>query len=374
MADKTGAKPKITLRTRRQGEDNPKLRQLFEDGEAMRVDLALVRRDEGQPRSLDSVMEGIEALADNIAAVGMIEVPCYRITDDGSYVIVTGERRTAAARHLGWTDILARVKRFDAEGLRKLRKIQYFENDPRFKKHLTPFEDALFWRKFVDDSFAGSVAEAAEDMGVSAALVHNKLAILKAEPEVAEFIHAHVKDSSAASELVAIHKEDPNVAKQWMDDLVAGNLANVRGSIKLLKKAVSGKKRGGQRPGTAKGEAVPPVAETGTDEQDKFVNRARPVEPAVVTAQGINKVLLDEKRLLSRVALGGHQGLYLGGAFLSVAQGVPFGHALADIAKLDDDAYQLFYQILSLSENGAGQDGLFAPLIKKVSMLLEPKG
>lgn len=367
MADK----PKITIRTKRHGEDNPKLKQLFDDGDIMRIELSLVRRDEGQPRSLDNVMENIAELAENISSVGMIEVPCYRISDDGTYVIVTGERRTAAARHLGWTDILARVKRFNPEDVRKLRKIQYFENDPRFKKHLTPIEDALFWRKFVDESFAGSVAEAAADMGVSAALVHNKLAILKANVELTSFIHDHISDSSVASELVTIHKDAPEKAQEWMGDLLSGKLTNVRGSIKNLKKEARGNKS--KQTAIKQNDHDLQQKQPEINQQTASVNRTKLVEPVVVTTQGINKVVLDEKTLLSLVAIGDFQGKYLGGAFLSVVERTPFELTLADIPKLDDNAYQLFYQILSLSENIAGQQDIFKPLIEKISFLTNVK-
>lgn len=365
------AKSKPIIRTRRQGEENPKLKQLFEDGETIRVDLSLVFRDEGQPRSFDDVLDGIEEFAANIASVGMLELPCYRLMNDGTFKIVTGERRTEAARRLEWPDILARVKRFDNEDLRKLRKIQYAENDPRFNKPLNPVDDALFWRNYIDEYFKGSVADAAADMGLTASLIHNKLIILNAKPELAEFIKVHLKDTSTAADLVSVSKDEPEAAQAWMDDLIREAIPNKRASIKKLKKEVSLKKR---LPSVVK--KRPEAASSKKKDEPlqavkNITNKARVVEPAIVLPQGVNKFILDEKILLSRVTSGDFIGKYLGSAFLSVVNKTPFDFSLGAIVDLDDASYQLFYQILDVSANINGNKKEIGKLVKKITALLQ---
>lgn len=366
-------KPKPVIRTSRQGEDNPKLKQLFEDGETMRVDLALVVRDELQPRSFDNVMDGIDEFAREIEKVGMIEVPQYRIMDDGTYQIVTGERRTTAARRLGWETILARVKRFDKDDLRKLRRIQYSENDPRYKRPLSPIDDAKWWRSHIDEFFEGSIEKAAEDVGVTANLVYKKLAILNANPELKTFINENIKDSSLACDLVSLYNDEVDQAKSWMREYLSGGLVNVRGSIKAIKREIKAKKKA---PTVVKARPDAKTSQALSEKHDVLdvvivPDKVRPKQDAVITVEGVSKFLLDEKLLLARVTTGDFPGQYLGRAFLSVTKKLPFELSLGSICDLDSDAYQLFFQILDLGENATRYQKELNRLGKKITALLD---
>lgn len=371
-------KIKPIIRTSRQGEENPKLKQLFEDGETMRVELSLVARDELQPRSFENVMDGIEDFAKEIEKVGMIEVPQYRIMDDGTYQIVTGERRTTAARILGWETILARVKRFDKDDLKKLRRIQYSENDPRYKRPLSPVDDANWWRSHIDEFFDGSIEKAAEDVGVSANLVYKKLAILNATSELKTFINENIKDSSLASDLVSLYTDAPDQAKTWMQNYISGGLVNVRGSIKAIKREIKAQKKAPTavkvRPVPSEIDYKPSQAITekhGAKDVVIVQDKIRAKQEAVITVEGVSKFLLDEKLLLSRVTAGDFFGQYLGRAFLSVTQKLPFEFSLGSISDLDSSAYQLFFQILDLGENAHRYEKELNRLGKKITALLD---
>lgn len=373
-------KPKPVIRTSRQGEENPKLKQLFEDGETMRVELALVVRDELQPRSFENVMDGIEDFAREIEKVGMIEVPQYRIMDDGTYQIVTGERRTTAARKLGWETILARVKRFDKDDLKKLRRIQYSENDPRYKRPLSPVDDAKWWRSHIDEFFEGSIEKAAEDVGVSANLVYKKLAILNAPPELKTFINENIKDSSLACDLVSLNSDAPDQAKSWMQEYVSGGLVNVRGSIKAIKREIKAKKNA---PTVVKVRPVlpnpgidtkPAQALTEKHEVPDVViipDKIKPKPETIITVEGVSKYVLDEKLLLAHVTAGDFPGQYLGRAFLSVTKKLPFELSLGSISDLDKTAYQLFFQILDLGDHVSRYEKELSRLGKKITALLD---
>lgn len=364
-------KSQVSIKTGRQGEANKLLQQFYEDGELMRVDLALVFRDENQPRSLESVLEGIEKFAELLKWQGILHPPVYRILGDGTYRVVDGERRTTVARRNGDVDILAICKKFSDEDIKKIYELQYSANDPDNNKALSPLEEANWWRNYSDRYFEGNVVLASAEMKVSSTLVFAKLSILKASPEIATFVKEHLNDSTAAADLVSVESKDPALAKAWMADYLSDSLGNKRQSIKNIKKALVAKERGvtvvKPRSGNAQPKpkvAVAPVV-LGTD-----INK-REVEKVVIAPSAISAYLLDEKILLKRVSVNDMQGAFLGRAYLSAINNIPFDGSLGAIADLDGEAYQLFYQVLELVINIKGNEKELGKLAKKIASLLE---
>jgi ParB/RepB/Spo0J family partition protein len=79
---------------------------------AQALDVSLIDDNPHQPRL---IAEGIDELADNIAAVGQIQPISVRHGEAGRYILTAGQRRLAAIRKLGQATILANVD--DGTGL-----------------------------------------------------------------------------------------------------------------------------------------------------------------------------------------------------------------------------------------------------------------
>ena len=382
----------MKIKTSRQGAGNPLLLQMLSDGELMRVELSLVDRDENQPRAMESVMEGIVEFATEIKRDGLIQYPVYNIKDNGRFTIVVGERRTAAFRINNEESIPAICKKFTQDEVRQIWEIQYAENDTRNNKPLKPLEDAMWWQNYMDMYCGGSIEQAAAAREVSKSYIYQKIGILKATPELIEFVKESINDYSSAYELAILEAADYDKAHAWINEFKSGNIDNLRGSIKGIKQKQKQESKPKKpvppivkvRPGRAEPASDVAVLEKPKPERDTDIpaetptvgnvaipGRVRPVSETVITAQGVSKVLLDEKLLLTLVTRGDFAGLYLADAFLSVSKRTPFQHSLHDIANLDDVAYQLFFQILDLSENTSRHESWLARLEKKIATLLE---
>jgi len=397
------AKPKLVIKTSRQGDENPLLTQLYKDGETYHVELSRVRRDENQPRSFASVMENIEEFAEDIRLNGIIQPPLYRIMDDGSYQIVVGERRTEGAKFLGWETILARCKKFTTpDEIRSLYEIQYAENDVKNNKALKPLEDAIWWRNYIANFNDGKVELAAKRRNVSISFISQKLSMLKASSEILGFIEKNLNDFSTAYHLVGLEEQNSAVAREWMDDFIAGKVANVRGSLTEIKRKIKDVKKSEKadlkkaksRPikhdlpelaapivqnDPIKSELPAPinkmeaVENAGLNDTLSKTTPLRPINKTVVPAQGTAKFRLNEHLLLSAVARDDFAGRYLGHAFLSVSQKTPFTQSLGDLTLLGNSAYQMFFQILDISEDREKHKSKIEQIEKKITHLLSIK-
>ena len=333
------------IKVKRQGAANPLYAQMIADGELIRVDLSLVDRDENQPRHLKNVHDGIVEFAAEIKRDGLIHYPVFNIMDNGRFEIVVGERRTTAFRMNGEESIPAICKHFTRDEKRVIWEMQYAENDQKNNKPLSPLEDALWWHNYTESFYEGSLVRAAEARGVSKAIVSQKLKILQASPELKTFIDQKVKDVTLAYELASLEADDYDKAQAWISEYEAGNITgNARASIKAAKQ---------------KHKANPTQ------------KKARTTKNSNSLVKSLDNYQLNEKLLLKRVASWDFAGQYLAHAFLSIQQKSPFQKSLHEIANLDAESYQLFYQILHINESSGQYKDRLTRLENKIAELLE---
>lgn len=338
----------MKIKTSRQGAGNPLLLQMLSDGELMRVDLALVDRDDNQPRHLKNVHDGIAEFAAEIKRDGLIHYPVLNIKDNGRFEIVVGERRTAAFRLNGEETIPAICKQFTNDEKRVIWEIQYAENDQKNNKPLSPVEEALWWSKYTEMFWEGSLSRAAEARGVSRAIISQKLKILEASPEMKAFIDHNIKDVTSAYELAKLEADNYDKAQAWIGNYEAGKITgSIRESLKEVGKTRKAK------------ESIPPV------------NQETTVKNSSASVKSLDTFPLDEKLLLKRVTRRDFAGQYLGYAFLSVQQKLPFQKSLHEIANLDPESYRLFHQILHISQNASQYKVQLTKLENKITILLE---
>jgi ParB family chromosome partitioning protein len=130
-----------------------------------------VRPNPQQPRTgFDE--EALEALAESIATVGVLQPVVVRRHPEGGYVLVAGERRWRAARKAGIGKIPAMIREGDdSESLTEA----LVENLQR--TDLSPLEEAAAYRQLLED-FGMTHDEVGRRVGKSRATVTNTLRLL----------------------------------------------------------------------------------------------------------------------------------------------------------------------------------------------------
>jgi ParB family chromosome partitioning protein len=179
--------------------------------------LALVRIDEPALPIREAMDEGkLRELADNMAAIGLIQPICIKVVQDGAgfpvdpdaaalgavpelpperYEIVAGHRRYMAAKMLGWREILSIVYR---SGELEALAAQLAENI--YREDLTAAEEAIWFAELMEKNHA--------DTDGLAALIHktrdyveDRLRLLTGDGEVFNALRRRDLVFSVAREL-----------------------------------------------------------------------------------------------------------------------------------------------------------------------------
>jgi ParB family chromosome partitioning protein len=139
-------------------------------------------------------------------AVAQASVQARKLLREADWVVVTGNRRLAAARQLGWTRIDIRVQDQlgDEEG--RIDEAVIIENIHR--KALSKIAEAEYLRVMVDRH--GSQEEVARRIGKSQVYVSQRLALLKLAPDIQDEVDAgtlKVKEARQLAGQTTDHEE-----------------------------------------------------------------------------------------------------------------------------------------------------------------------
>src|SRR5690606_6664544 len=204
------AKPNLSkLSAKRKTDGNAELKKLLSLGEVEEVPIDLIDPDPAQPRPPEEVMEGIEEFADDLERDNFVlaQLPVFHKTSEGRYQIVVGERRFTAFKIKGRPSIPAVTKIWTEEEQKQIFVLQYVENDDRLKKHLSPIADGRWWKDYSDRVHGGSISEAAQARGRTAADISNRVSLLNAPEVIQEFAQkSKLKDPATLATLSRIHK------------------------------------------------------------------------------------------------------------------------------------------------------------------------
>lgn len=204
------------------------------------VPIDKVIENPGNERKTFRGMDGIKA---TIEAFGILEPPTVEPQGDGTYLLVTGHRRTRAAREVGLTEIEVLVRDPDAERVRRRKSIvsnvQHQDVDA--------IELAEGLQTLLDeDETITSQAELAAAIGKSRAWVSETLGILRLRPD----LQVRVRNSEQQLPYDAISKiarEDEAFQEQLIDDLLNG-----AGVVGIRAKIAERKEKGGKPTNPAK--------------------------------------------------------------------------------------------------------------------------
>ena len=167
-----------------------------------KINLDLIDANPYQPRTEFNEEELLE-LAETIQEQGVIQAVTVR-KFNGRYQIVSGERRTRAARLAGWTTIDAYVHELLSD--KKMAEWSLIENIQRVD--LNAIEVAKSYEKLIEN-YGYTHDDLAKSVGKSRSAVTNALRLLKLPEQVQAWISEGKISQSAARTLLSPEISDP---------------------------------------------------------------------------------------------------------------------------------------------------------------------
>lgn len=166
-----------------------------------KVSMNLIKPNNEQPRkSFDE--EKIIQLADSIKEHGIIQ-PLVLKKQNDIYIIIAGERRWRAAKHIGLKEVPAVILDLDH---RSLLEVSLIENIQR--EDLNPIEEALAFKKLIDE-FSLTQEDLSKRIGKSRVAISNCMRLLNLDERVQEYLIDGVITEGHGRALLAI--EDKNL-------------------------------------------------------------------------------------------------------------------------------------------------------------------
>lgn len=178
------------------------------------VEISLLHPNRSQPRK-EFDDEALNSLAQSIVENGIIQPICVR-RDGALYEIISGERRTRAAKIVGITEVPCIIMDADEE---KSAVLALIENIQR--RDLSFFEEALAIEKLI--SFYGLTQEqAASRLGKAQSTIANKLRLLRFTDEERNLlIQGNVSERQART---LVRLENITVRKKTLQKVVSKGL------------------------------------------------------------------------------------------------------------------------------------------------------
>lgn len=162
-----------------------------------------------QPRKVFDP-EALAALADSIAANGLIQPLVVRKLPTGFYQIIAGERRWRASKMAGLTEVPAIVMEADD---RKASELALIENIQR--ESLNPIEEASALKALIDE-YALTQEEISKRVGRSRSAVTNSLRLLDLPPKTMQLVSSGDLSVGHAKVLLGLPDEKLDAAAEMI--------------------------------------------------------------------------------------------------------------------------------------------------------------
>jgi ParB family chromosome partitioning protein len=197
---------------------------IFEELEISRIDFA--------KNGLRVNVGSIEELASSIAEKGLLQPIVVRVLGD-RYEVVAGNRRLSACKLLRWRKMLCHIIELDD---RESYEVSLIENVQH--KTLNPIEEAMAFKRYVEEFGWGGVSVLAEKIGRSQEYVSRRIQLLQLPRKIQEKIMRRRISAGIAQELLSIDgKTAEKLAEMIENNHIKRN--EVRQIVKSVKKGNS---------------------------------------------------------------------------------------------------------------------------------------
>ena len=166
------------------------------------IELSRISPNPDQPRRLFDE-EALDELATSIRELGVVQPLTLRLSDDGDYQIIAGERRWRAAKMAGLTTVPAYVRTVSDSEMTEMALIENIQ-----REDLNAIEVALGFKKLID-SYHLTQERLSERLGKKRATIANHLRLLRLPAEIQLGLRDRKLDMGHARAILSI--EDPKM-------------------------------------------------------------------------------------------------------------------------------------------------------------------
>lgn len=163
------------------------------------VALNAIKPNPEQPRR-DFNDQTLEELASSIKSIGIVQPITLREVEDGTYMIISGERRWRAASLAGLTRIPAYIRTVSDDEMMEMALIENVQ-----REDLNAIEIALAYRRLLDTTGV-SQEELSSRVGKSRATISNQLRLLNLPAEIQLGLTKGLIDMGHARTLLSLPK------------------------------------------------------------------------------------------------------------------------------------------------------------------------
>ena len=180
------------------------------------IPVDLIQPNPQQPRTFFSE-DALDELAASIRELGIIQPLSKRMNNDGTYLIIAGERRWRAARMAGLSSVPAYVRTASDTEITEMALIENIQ-----REDLNAIEVALTFRKLID-TYHLTQDRLSERVGKKRATIANHLRLLKLPAEIQLGLRDRKIEMGHARALLAV--DDPAKQLKLYELIVAEGLS-----------------------------------------------------------------------------------------------------------------------------------------------------
>jgi len=194
------------------------------------IDIARITPNPDQPRRTFSE-ESLDELAASIRELGIVQPLTLRLTDNGNYQIIAGERRWRAATRAGLSSVPAYVRTASDTEMTEMALIENIQ-----REDLNAIEVALGFKKLIDN-YNLTQERLSERLGKKRATIANHLRLLKLPAEIQLGLRDRHIDMGHARAILAV--TDPKAQLKLYKRIVKDGLS-VRAVEKIAREMAAG--------------------------------------------------------------------------------------------------------------------------------------
>ena len=244
-----------------------------------RVPINAISPNPRQPRTVFDE-EKMAELITSIKEVGVLQPPVVRISGEGRYELIMGERRWRAAKAAGLSEIPVIIRQTPDD---QLLREALLENIHR--SELNALEEGAAYEQLLND-FNYTHDELAQKIGRSRPHISNTLRLLQLPPSVQRRVAAGVLSAGHARALLAL---GDSAAMERLANRIVTEGLSVRAVEEIISVGVKGGKKSGS--GSSKVKSVSPELAELAEELGDFLNTRVTIDKATGKSNG--KIIIE---------------------------------------------------------------------------------